>query len=189
MRIHYLQHVPFEGLGGMHAWFGDRSAKVVLGVCLGAQLIAASLGARVFASAEPEIGWFPIEPVPGASPAALGSVFREQLEVFHWHGESCELPAGAVPLARSSACENQAFAIGDRVLGLQFHLETTPAGARALIEKSRGDLVPGRWVQTEEEMLRRPDRFRRIRGVLWALLGRLQELAARRAGRDEPHPR
>jgi GMP synthase-like glutamine amidotransferase len=98
----------------------------VLGVCLGAQLIAKALGARVRANAVKEIGWFPVE---FADTAARDPLFQgiEGAEcVFHWHGETFDLPAGAELLVSSAACRHQAFRFGDRVYGLQFHLEVTP---------------------------------------------------------------
>lgn len=231
MRVHYLQHVPFEGLGSIQSWLESRSARVsvtrlfeevrfpnpsamdclivmggpmsandeslypwlapekrfiaeaiasskgVLGICLGAQLIASSLGAKVFANPEREIGWFPIQPPPGASRSAFSSPFQVPQEVFHWHGETFELPPGATQLARSDACEHQAFSIGDRVLGLQFHLETTAASARALIQNCPGDLAPGRWVQSKSQMLEKGASFRRINRVMGSVLDRLAELA------------
>ena len=73
--------------------------------------------------------------------------------MFHWHGETFDLPGGALRLARSRACENQAFQLGRRVIGMQFHLETTPASARALAHYCRDELQPSRYVQTEAEML------------------------------------
>lgn len=232
MRVHYLQHVPFEGLGSIQVWLESRSArtsatrfyqeqqfpqvgdidwliimggpmsvnderaypwlppekrfvaqaiaagKVVLGICLGAQIIASAMGARVSANPEREIGWFPIEPAPGASRTSFSAFFQEPLEVFHWHGETAELPPGAVQLARSAACEHQAFSLGERVLGLQFHLESTVESAQALIQNCRADLVPGRWVQSENEILRYPERFRRINQVMSALLDDLASPAA-----------
>jgi GMP synthase-like glutamine amidotransferase len=123
----------------------------VLGVCLGSQLIAASLGMRVYANPEKEIGWFPIQPEGTRSP------FPDGLRVFHWHGETFDLPPGAERLASSPACRNQAFRIGRGVIGLQFHLETTPAAARAMVAHCRDELIPGRYVQPERALLDEPD--------------------------------
>ncbi len=169
-----------------HAWLGPEkrfiaeaigASKRVLGICLGAQLIASALGARVAANPEREIGWFPVEPAPGAEGSPFAPFFQQPLEVFHWHGESFELPDGATRLARTTACENQAFSIGESVLGLQFHLETSAESARALIESCPGDLAPGRWVQSASEMLRAGERFRRINRVMIDVLDRFQQAA------------
>jgi GMP synthase-like glutamine amidotransferase len=152
------------------------SSKVVLGICLGAQLIASSLGAKVRVNPEREIGWHPIEPAPEASRSAFASLFQAPMEVFHWHGETFELPPGATHLARSAACEHQAFSLGERVLGLQFHLEATAETARALVENCAADLAPGRWVETASAMLREDERFRRVNRVMDAVLDRLRKL-------------
>jgi len=126
--------------------------KIVLGVCLGAQMIAAALGARVRRHAVKEIGWFPIEREPSAADHPLARWLPPRADVFHWHGETFDLPEGAVHLARSAACRHQAFAWGQHVLALQFHLEVTPALVRGMIEGSAADLVPGPWVQTPAQM-------------------------------------
>jgi GMP synthase-like glutamine amidotransferase len=126
-----------------------RSEKPVLGICLGAQLMASSLGARVYRGARKEIGWFPAY----ASEQASGLfAFPPTAEVFHWHGETFDLPDGAMHLASSEACRNQAFRIGARAIGLQFHLETTPESADALIAHCRGELVPDEHVQSEQQL-------------------------------------
>ncbi len=121
----------------------------VLGICLGAQLIASALGARVYAGRQREIGWFDIDAVPHACGAFT---FPKTATVFHWHGETFDLPAAAVHLARSVACEHQAFQIGPNVIGLQFHLETTPASADAIITHCRNELVADTFVQTEDAL-------------------------------------
>jgi GMP synthase-like glutamine amidotransferase len=138
------------------------AGKGVLGVCLGAQLIASARGAKVFPNREREIGWHPVTRAEVAREHPCAWLVPSRLEVFHWHGETFALPGGAVQLARSAACEQQAFALGDRVIGLQFHLETTTASARALIEQCPEDLAPGRYVQTAAAMLRDPERFAAI---------------------------
>ncbi|UHD18097.1 type 1 glutamine amidotransferase [Thiocapsa bogorovii] len=126
----------------------------VLGVCLGAQLIADALGARVYPNAEKEIGWFPIRGVcEGADTGEDCCRFPAESLVFHWHGETFDLPPGAIRLARSAACENQAFRIGRQVIGLQFHLETTAQSAEAILDHCRDELVSAPWVQTEADIL------------------------------------
>ncbi|MEW6669401.1 MAG: gamma-glutamyl-gamma-aminobutyrate hydrolase family protein [Thermodesulfobacteriota bacterium] len=121
----------------------------VLGVCLGAQLIASAMGSRVYPNSVKEIGWFPVQAVPTPD-----GVFRfpPSCVAFHWHGETFDLPEAAVRLASSAGCRNQAFQIGAHVMGLQFHLETTPESALALVENCREELVPGPYVQAEAEL-------------------------------------
>lgn len=156
-------------------FIGDAIArgKTVLGICLGAQLIAAATGARVRAGKEREIGWHPVLPARAAASDGLAALFAPGTEVFHWHGETFDLPRGARHLLRSAACDHQAFAIGDRVLGLQFHLETTVASAEALIANCPADLRPGAYVQTAGEMLSAPERFDRINTLMTRVLDTL----------------
>jgi GMP synthase (glutamine-hydrolysing) len=99
----------------------------VLGICLGAQLLAKALGSRVFANQVKEIGWYDVELLPEAADDRLFCKVASPVTVFHWHGDTFDLPAGAVYLARSSQCTNQAFRFGRSAYGLQFHLEMTAA--------------------------------------------------------------
>jgi GMP synthase-like glutamine amidotransferase len=207
MKVHVLEHVPFEGLGSIEAWLAERKATIcrtrfyrgenisereapdfliamggpmsvnneeeypwlrqekaflraaigrgipVLGICLGAQLVANALGGRVYPNAVREIGWFPVEAVPDGGD---GFRFPNRMKVFHWHGETFDLPPGAVRLARSAGCENQAFQIGRNAIGLQFHLETTTESAENLIQNCPDELVPSTYVQTEAELRAAP---------------------------------
>lgn len=130
-----------------------QAGKPVLGVCLGAQLIARATGARVFPGPEREIGWFDITRV---DPGADSFVFPALVKVFHWHGETFDLPQGALRLACSAGCENQAFQLGERVIGLQFHLETTPQSADAMILNGRDELTAGKYVQPEALLRQAP---------------------------------
>ena len=128
-----------------------RAGKPVLGICLGAQMIANVLGARVYANAEKEIGWFPVHGM--GSPEKDVFSFPDSVEVFHWHGETFTLPNGAVQLAASAGCALQAFQYGRTVIGLQFHLETTPDSVAALVEHCRNELIEARYIQSEQEIL------------------------------------
>lgn len=118
----------------------DRGAAV-LGVCLGAQLLAHVLGAEVRPNGQKEIGWFPVELSPAARAAWPGKAFPDRFVPFHWHGDTFAIPAGAVPLGSSSACANQGFLWGERALGLQFHPEVTPASLEALIRECGDELA------------------------------------------------
>jgi GMP synthase-like glutamine amidotransferase len=149
-----------------------RAGKRVLGICLGAQLIANAMGSRVYPNGVKEIGWFPVQALDSGNV----SVFRfpPSLKVFHWHGETFELPSGAVRLARSEACENQAFQLGTSVIGLQFHIEATPETALELILNCRSDLQPSEYVQSEEDIRDiDPGNYRAINSLMDELLAYL----------------
>ena len=121
----------------------------VLGVCLGAQIIADVMGARIFPNEFKEVGWLPIEAVDGGEDSFA---FPERMMAFHWHGDTFDLPVGALRLARSEGCENQAFQLGKNVIGLQFHLETTMETTELMIENCPDDLANGRYVQSVDVM-------------------------------------
>jgi GMP synthase (glutamine-hydrolysing) len=95
----------------------------VLGICLGAQLLAAALGAKVRPHSVREIGWYRLQPTAAARSDRLCRHFDGSQHVFQWHAYTFELPPGAVHLASTATCPNQAFRFGDRAYGLQFHLE------------------------------------------------------------------
>ncbi len=143
----------------------------VLGVCLGAQLIANTLGAQVRPQGYREIGWFESQ---GLEPDPECFTFPSRFAAFHWHGETFDLPAGAVHLARSQACEHQAFQYGSRVIGLQFHLETTHATMKGLISRLGHELEPGPWVQDAARMQAEPpDSFHQIHELIGQVLSYL----------------
>jgi len=208
MRAHFLQHVPFEGLGSIEVWLEKAGYEITstqlyvfaefpkpeaidlliimggpmsvndedqypwlaaektyirsvikagiptLGVCLGAQLIASSLGSKVYPNHIKEIGWFPIHPSRASDEAVFQ--FPEEINVFHWHGETFDLPPGAVRIASSCACSNQAFQVGSNTIGLQFHLETTEDSAQSIMINCKDELAEGEYIQTEAEILSAP---------------------------------
>ncbi len=233
MRIHCLQHVPFEGpaaiadwaakrghslavsrlyagealpvldafdwlliMGGpmniyqeqQHPWLASEkfcidqalaAGKTLLGICLGAQLLADRLGSRVYAGFEREIGWWPLHLTEAGRQSNLFSDLDEPLQAYHWHGDTFDLPAGAVCLASSNACVQQAFRYKQRVLGLQFHLEVTAESMRRLIDHCGAEIVPGSYVQSAEQMLAAPQTvFDRLHETLHRLLDRLASVSA-----------
>lgn len=124
-----------------------HAGKKVLGICLGAQLIADVLGARVAPQGHPEIGWFPVTFADAAAGHPLLSGLESGMTVFHWHGDRFDIPPGALHLAESAGCRHQAFLYGDHVLSLQFHLEMDAAAVERLIAACAGDLRPSPHVQ------------------------------------------
>ena len=152
-----------------------ESGKIVMGICLGAQLIAAALDTKVYKNRYSEIGWFNINRHPEAEDTILSDAIPPQVEVFHWHGDTFDIPAGAKSLVSSAACQNQGFILNNRVVGFQFHLETTPTSAQALINKCRDELDGSVYVQSESEMLSDPQRFSRINQIMANVLDCLEK--------------
>lgn len=153
-----------------------EAGKTVLGICLGAQLIATVMGAKVEKNRYREIGWFPVTCSKEISDTLVGSILPTSFEAFHWHGDIFEIPEGATPLGSSMACDNQGFIYDNRILGFQFHLETTMESARSLIDNCRDELDYSRYVQKEAEMLADENRFARINGIMRDLLLSLEKM-------------
>lgn len=151
------------------------AGKTVLGICLGSQLISAALGARVYKNKEREIGWFEIELTPFAQADNLFFDMGKRLKVFHWHGDTFDLPENAIHLASSEGCKNQAYIYKNKVLALQFHLEPTWKLLLEMIEGGRQELSSGKYVQTEKELLKNKQFIESNRKVLFTLLNRLAE--------------
>lgn len=228
VKVHYLQHVPYEGLGSIEPYLETRrhvlsstqvylgqkfpcvesfdwlivmggpmgtynekdypwlisekrliqnsidAGKTVLGICLGAQLIAEALGAKITKNRHREIGWFPIYKCADLCDNSIAAVIPETLEAFHWHSDTFSMPAQALPLASSKACLHQGFIFQNRVVGLQFHLEMTWDAARLLIQNCYSESDGGEHVQTTEQMLREKSKFTAANKVMDALLNALE---------------
>jgi len=121
--------------------------KSIVGICLGAQLIADVLGSKVYENNHSEIGWYEVEKSIDEFP-----FLEEKMTVFHWHGDTFDLPAGAIRLYRSETCMNQAFIYNNRVIALQFHLEANTFTARELVDNCADDIVDGEYIQTAAEL-------------------------------------
>ncbi|WP_028317535.1 type 1 glutamine amidotransferase [Desulfobulbus elongatus] len=166
----------FPWLPAERALIGEAVAagKSAVGVCLGAQLLADALGSPVFAGANKEIGWWPIQLTEAGKQSSLLAGVAEAPTVFHWHGDTFDIPAGAVHLATSEGCPSQAFLYDDRILGLQFHLESTPETVAAILAHCGDELVPGRYIQSEAQISAAgPAHFPAINRLLATLLDRL----------------
>jgi GMP synthase-like glutamine amidotransferase len=166
-------------------WLADERAcirqaidagKTVLGICLGAQIIAAVLGARVFRNAFREIGWYPVTFTMEGRRNGLFNSFPPIQQVFHWHSDTFELPEGATLIARSDASKNQAFVYGERVVGIQFHCELSADSVRLLIENCGNQIDNTPWVQRAEELLRHVDMVPRLNAFMESFLNRLENL-------------
>ena len=161
-------------------WFVKQviqAGKPVLGICLGAQIIAEVLGGTVSQGKEKEIGWFPISFSNEFAESELGRRFPETMNVFHWHGETFSLPNGAKRIASSEVCENQGFIYNKNVVGLQFHLETTRLSAESIISNSAHELVSAPYIQSEEEMMSDEIRFIEVNRMMQIVLEYLEEQA------------
>jgi len=126
--------------------------KIVLGICLGSQLIANVLGARVYPNKFKEIGWFRVRMTSDAAHSKLFNFFPKQLTVFQWHGDTFDIPSGAIHIAASEACNNQAFVFKDKVVALQFHFETNLEDIDEMVNNFSNELVKSEYVQTAYEI-------------------------------------
>lgn len=206
MRVHYIQHVPFEGLGFIGTWLNAhhhtitvsrmwektafpgmdefdvliimggpmsvndddlynwlagekmfissaiKSEKKIIGICLGAQLLAAVLGAAVYPNKYKEIGWFPVN-FRDDFADWLAMDVPSSLNVFHWHGDKFDIPAVGVLQATSDACDHQVFTVGENIIGLQFHLEADELSMQSMLKFGADELVKGEFLQEAAEIV------------------------------------
>jgi GMP synthase (glutamine-hydrolysing) len=149
--------------------------KTLLGICLGAQIIAKALGARVYPGSAKEIGWFPVQRT-GSHPFFEG--LPDSFTPFHWHGDTFDLPHEGKLLAKSEITQTQAFAVGQRVLGLQFHMEATEESVRALLKGAAHEIGDGVFEQQPATILASINQCASLRPLLDTVLGRLTGFAA-----------
>jgi len=144
----------------------------VLGHCLGGQLMAKALGARVYANPVSEIGWHTTQRIDNAESRDWLAAVPDQAELFHWHGETFDIPPGAMPLLQSRFCQNQAFVYGNS-LAFQCHIEMTAALVQKWVDESRGELQVSQSVQSGAEMLRDlPGRIARLNRIADSIYSR-----------------
>ncbi len=129
-----------------------KTGKSALGICLGSQLLACVLGSNVTKNRYKEIGWYPIKMTADAEDEKL-TFLPKKFTVFHWHGDTFELPQGASRIASSEGCENQGFIYNRNLVGLQFHLEVTGKSLREMVRNGTQELLPDRYIQSENEIL------------------------------------
>jgi len=142
-------------------WMGEEQQLVrkyierdrrILGICLGAQILASALGASVQRNEQPELGWHEVRRMSRESSLANHGL-PDQMTVFHWHRDTFEIPPGAHRLFESTGCRNQAFCLEDRIFGLQFHLEADARTIRTFLAVSSHRELEGTRVQTEDQIM------------------------------------
>ena len=150
--------------------------KTVLGICLGAQLIADVLGAKVKRNDFTEIGWFPVALTENAKSSPFFGTLPDRFTAFHWHGDTFEIPSGAVRSAESEACKNQAFVYNDRVIGLQFHIEYSHESINRMLENCGDELVEGEFIRKENEILNLKGNLTETKNLLTSLLDNMEKI-------------
>jgi len=146
----------------VHDWMQDEiewvrnyidAGKPVIGICLGAQIIAAALGVEVYPGKHREIGWHHLQFLPSLGEFRICKDLPTTRKVFHWHGDTFPIPDGAIRIASSTAFQNQGFIYNQKAIALQFHLEVTPESVREMVDNCRDELVQGSYIQDEKEIL------------------------------------
>jgi GMP synthase (glutamine-hydrolysing) len=127
--------------------------KAVLGICLGAQIISESLGAKTERSPNKEIGVYPIRLTKEGEMDSIFKKFPKSFDVMHWHNDMPGIPQGAVLLAYSEGCPRQVIKYSDRVYGLQCHMEMTSELIKGMVEHCVNDLIPGQYIQKNKNLL------------------------------------
>jgi GMP synthase-like glutamine amidotransferase len=147
--------------------------KTVIGICLGAQLIAEALGSKVYKNTEKEIGWFGVTITPNGKENKLLEGFDDTFNVFHWHGDTFDLPQNTEHLIQTDVCKNQAFLYKEKVLGLQFHFEVTNETLTEMVKHGRDELTTGNFIQSEVEILSNDKYIKDNNAKLFTILDRL----------------
>lgn len=150
-----------------------RLNKRIIGICLGAQLLAACSGATVKTASHKEIGWFPVCPAEAAHRLPwFRSLLHSHPVLFHWHGDRFEIPPHAQNLASTEANDNQAFILGDRILGLQFHAEVRHKDLEDMVKAGIDELQEGGFIQSASSILQHPP-LRQAHQLMRAILDHL----------------
>lgn len=134
-----------------------RHHKYILGICLGAQILAETLGEQVIKNPQKEIGWFPISKTMDKKHKILDAL-PDRFTAFHWHGETFSIPENMFSIGQSEACQNQGF-FNNHILALQFHLESTRESVQSLIENCGDELVQGKYIQKIDVILKESDKY------------------------------
>lgn len=150
-----------------------NSGKPILGICLGAQLIAHVLGANIHKNPEKELGWWPLQLTEAAIHHPLFKDFPSEMTVFHWHGETFTLPENSTLLMSTTACRNQAFLYRENIVGLQFHLELDQKAMEICMPYIREEFQNSAFVQDENSIRNEFNHMKSNHIYLEMLLNRL----------------
>jgi len=147
--------------------------KIVIGICLGAQLIGNLLGAKISVNPKKEIGWFDIRKTQLSNSLLVD--LKDEFTAFHWHGDTFDIPTGAERLAESEACKNQAYLYKERVLGLQFHLEVTEETLTEMVKNGSHELQEDKYVQSAENITPNKEYIKTNNLIMFSLLNALEK--------------
>lgn len=150
--------------------------KPAIGICLGAQLLSDALGGMVMKNEHKEIGWYPINITPDGLESPLLEDIPERITVFHWHGDTFQLPPGAELIFTNQTTRHQGFLFDKKdikVLGLQFHMEYTPQSIEKMIEYCSDEMVNAPYIMNEEEILESMEHTQVTKKILYRLLNNL----------------
>ncbi len=163
-----------------YPWLKDEKALIrqvvetgrpALGICLGAQLLAHALGANVHKNLYKEIGFFPVSLTPLGWDSPIFGRMPATFNALHWHGDTFDIPKGALHIASSSGCANQAFVYENRIVGFQFHIESTREGLENLIKNCGDELLEeGEYIQRPEVLLEDKHDFSAMNEALFIFL-------------------
>mgnify|MGYP002777358016 CR=1 FL=1 len=152
-----------------------EAGSKVLGICLGAQLLANVLGAKVYPAKSKEIGWFEIKMNDQVLSHPLLSLFPVSFTTMHWHGDTFDLPTGAIRIASSECTLNQGFIFDNRVVALQFHPEMDEKTIQGMIDET-GELIPSQFIQSIDQIRKGYSFCEGNNNLVGVLLDKLSEL-------------
>jgi len=176
MSVHDITEFPWLAVEKKFITDAVTEKKAIIGVCLGAQLVAEVLGSRVYRNSFKEIGWFPVKRTSCEDKSDLLQMFNDSEIVFHWHGDTFDIPEGAVHMMTSDGCLNQCFIYNERVIGLQFHLEVTENLLQSMIVNGVEEITSDRYINDEEQLKMGSHYIERNNELMYSIMDKLDKL-------------